>query len=657
MQSESSSWRHYLPWGLAWGAMWATVLNLVSGNPGLYRLESDLQQHIMQLRAPQSIAPEVLIVGIDGQVDGSDGQTVDFFLDRKNYAGLALRLIEEAQAKVVVLNLPSSFVIPQTLWNENLDAPLKQVVQQYPNRLVLATRSSESFKRSEISIYNHFLPFSSLRLEYVVPPEEIQGVVQNQVDNVGVLRYAFVRGNFKRRDSQTIQTFPFVEALTLGKYNPELAWNLFNDGTNAFLFSPLNPGQSIPVIPIETLCPPQFLQPCLREVDPSILAQFRDRIVLVGFVDGNPETFAVTTASGSQIAAVELQAQILSSFLQGTFYHELPSWVAAGIVYTLAIGVGGLLVASTSPFKWPWTDWQNQRQSIWAAVVCLTYELFAISQLWIGRWIWPIGTPLLACGLTTLSVLITRVMLQNRDRLHAQQQELEQLKLAEQEAAVDQARKLLYRVATDIHDQELQELKVVMDLIETIQWQHQEGKPVDQSTYDDLIQQLEHIGRGIRDQLNDVRTLATKLNISPSLREGLHAGIASYVNGLNTSGVLTLPVQLELQPLNEIHTSEWVDQREDILRFLREAIANVISHVQPPKGTATYVIVRLKQLNQRCSLEVINDGVKQGPKRQGGYGTKAMNTIAKYLPQGSWSRHQTPTGEIHVELQWTMSDQ
>ncbi len=649
--SHSSSPHHYLPWGIAWGVAWGSVLSLASATPALYRLESDLQMRLLQSRLAQPVAADIVILGIDGQVDGSDGQAVDFFLDRTNYAGLALRLLEEARASVVVLNLPSSFVVPQTLWNENLDAPLKNVVQQYPDRLVFATRSSESFRQAEINIYNHFLPFSSLSLEYVVEPEVVQGVVQYQLDQAGILRSAQVGGVFKRRDSQTLQTFPFVESLTLGKYDPDLAWHLFQNNQGPFQFNPLNVDQSIPIIPIEAVCPPQPVDPCLEPVNSAVLEQLNDRIVLVGFVDGYPETFPITTAAGNQIAAVELQAQILSSFLRQEFYYVLPLVGSVGILFLVAVGTG-VVVMSTSDSDHPFRLSTPQKRTLYLGLGIILYEGWAITQGLVWRWLWPLGTPVIAWGLTAVSVVLTRILIQNRERLQSQQQELEQLRRAEQEAAVDQARKLLYRVSSDIHDQELQELKLAMDAIETVQWQQQQGQTVKLSTYDDLLQQLERIGQGIRNQLNNVRILASKLSISPSLRDGLHAGIAHYLETLRTTGVLTLPLKTDLHPLQEPTTSEWLDQREDILRFLREAMANVVSHVQPPRGSATYVVVQLKQVNQRCYLYIINDGIEYVPNHRGGYGTKAMNTIAGYLPQGTWQRRQTPVGEVHVELQW-----
>ncbi len=685
-------WNRRLSWGVLWGLGWGSLLSLASTSPGLYRLERDLQAWLLEKRGSQSVAPEVVVIGIDGQVestvaatgasnrDGVEGQladpTADFLLDRTNYAALTLQLLEEAEAEVVVLNLPSSFVVPQRLGTDDLDAPLRQIIQQYPNRLVLATRSSESFRQAEINIYNHFLPFSSLLLEYLIPPEDIQGVVQYQTDPDGILRRAQLWGEFRRRDSQRIQTFAFVEVLALVKYKPDIAERLFQRG-NQVVFNPLASSQSIPKISIEQVCAGSALGACTGELDPEVRERLRGRVVLVGFVGGYPETFPVMTATGSQIPAVELQAQIVSSLLQEMFFQPLPRWVEVLLIHLAGIGTGLVLslpAASSSdlgrnsgfasPAKRHFSPLSMTTQSrqwprilglIWGLTIG-AYGILGGAQFVIWRQVWPLALPLLSTGLTALSTLVTMVLLQSRERLQAQQQELDQMRRAEQEAAVDQARKLLYRVATDIHDQELQELKLVMDDLEMLQWKQDQGIPIETKAYDHLLQQLEQMGRGIRDQLNDVRTLASKLHVSPTLREGLHKGIEIYIETLVATDVLTLRVDKDLHPLRESSTGAWLDHREDIMRFFREAMANVISHVQPPKGDATFVRIQLSQTGSDCCLEVTNNGAEFAPNRRGGYGTKAMNTIARDLPQGSWQRIHRPDGITCVELRWQMPD-
>ena len=89
--------------------------------------------------------------------------------------------------------------------------------------------------------------------------------------------------------------------------------------------------------------------------------------------------------------------------------------------------------------------------------------------------------------------------------------------------------------------------------------------------------------------------------------------------------------------------------------FFCEAINNVLKHAQPPFGNATYLKVNLSQQQDKCLLEIINDGseivsdVKQ--RTTGGYGTKLMETIASELPSGHWQR-SINDNLIYVSLSW-----
>ncbi|GAB4214751.1 MAG: CHASE2 domain-containing protein [Synechococcales cyanobacterium] len=629
----------YWRWGMGWGMGWATLLGIAASSPMFYQWESMAWRWNLSLRPAMAPHPGVVVVGIDGWVAG-DPDHRHFRLERASYAALTERLLE-AGAGVVVLNLPSSFVTPQSFGSEDLDASLRQVLVTYPERIVLATRTSQSLGQLEFPIYNHFLTYTPDSLDPVVPPEFVQGFVQYRLDDAATLRKAEIRQTFVRRDSQEQQVFAAVEALALLKFRPAEAAQIFRRGAKPIFFQPLTPTPGIPVIPIKDIC---VGDPCTDPIQGTVLDQIRNRLVLVGFVGGYPETFPIHLATGEVLPAVIVQGQIVSAMAQGQFYEDLsPSGrmlIFWGVGILSGLGVLGL------PRPW---------QRVGAGVLLMAgYSGWVmVSFLWAG-WVWPWVLPILIAGLTAGSTSLTAVLLRNRERLLSQQMELERLRQAEQEAVLDQARKLLYRVATDIHDQELQELKLAMDCLEDWQWQVSQGQKLSATVYDQLLEQLQHIGQGIRDQLNDVRTLADKLRISPTLKEGLHVGIQALLDDCQRSGSLTLPVTSQIQPLQESTNREWIDAREDIIRFVREAINNIIHHVQPPRGTASYVLVTLTQEGSHCWLRILNDGLSTSPRRKGGYGTKAMNTIARDLPQGSWHRRHLETGEVEVELHWHM---
>jgi len=619
-------------WGLGWGWGWGVVMALSATSPMLYRWENVALQWGLSWRRPQIPDPHVVVIGIDGDPSG-----LGFRLERASYQDLTDTLLE-AGAAVVVLNLPSSFLTPQRVGNENLDASLQELLVRHPERLVLATRISESLGQKEFPIYNHFLTYTPDSFDPVVPPEFVQGFVQYQLDDAGQVRMAQMRQNFIRQDSKQKQVFASVEALALLKFRPPLAADLFRQGGKPMFFNPLTPEPGIPVVPIGEVCGGDLCQ-----LPAAMREQIQGRLILVGFIGGYPETFPVRLVTGETVPAVVVQAQILSSMLQLQRYLVVPG-IGRGLLFiVLGVSTGMGVVAARR-------GWHIGVGTLGLGGI---YILWMLRQLLWGWQVWPLMIPGVVVTGTLVCTVLTLVLLKNRERLIIQQQELDRLRQAEQEAILDQARKLLYRVATDIHDQELQELKLAMDNIEVWQWQQAQGQPIPSGAYDRLLEKLQNLGQGIRDQLNDVRTLADKLRISPILKEGLHEGIRAYVQECQASGSLTVPVQVEVEPLQESSRREWLDAREDIIRFLREALNNVIHHVQPPKGTASFVRVNLSQSGSRCCLRITNDGVTTRPARKGGSGTKAMNTIARDLPQGSWQRRHEQ-GLVEVELCWQM---
>ena len=269
-------------------------------------------------------------------------------------------------------------------------------------------------------------------------------------------------------------------------------------------------------------------------------------------------------------------------------------------------------------------------------------------------WILPLTLPLITWTATGLSTLICLQLGLQQDLINQQQCEIDRLQTVEQTAVISQARKLMHRLASDIHDGPLQELKVIMDHLELLQLQHPE-LPIDP-----ILDQLATLGTHFRQHLS--RTNAIALDITPELRNGLDQGINTQLTELLESGELTLQVIQQLQPLTEpILNSLWFEAREDIYRFFKEAIHNVIHHAQPPHGTATQVIVSLKQQDNQAILTIENDGTFLDPKtfeptaqqrQRGGYGTKLMDTIAAELPDGKIQRISLREGGLRVQLTW-----
>ena len=174
---------------------------------------------------------------------------------------------------------------------------------------------------------------------------------------------------------------------------------------------------------------------------------------------------------------------------------------------------------------------------------------------------------------------------------------------------------------------------------------------------DSILDKLAALGQEIRDKLHNIRRLAEKMEVTPALRQGLDIGISAKLQDLVNSGKLTLTVITELQPLQEPElNSVWIEHREEIYRFLGEALNNVIQHAQPPHGTATQVCISLGQQGVRCTLTIANDGSigesTTCERKKGGYGTKMMDAIASELPDGAWEMSALPDGQVRVTLSW-----
>jgi signal transduction histidine kinase len=298
-------------------------------------------------------------------------------------------------------------------------------------------------------------------------------------------------------------------------------------------------------------------------------------------------------------------------------------------------------------------DRPNSRYWLFPIFLLGSFGLLGAALYW-ARSLLPIPLILLTWGATVFSILISIELSLQKKLINQQQCEIDRLQTVEQTAVISQARKLMHRLASDIHDGPLQELKLIMDRLELLQMESP------QLPIDPILDQLSTLGNHLRQQLSETRAIA--LTITPELRDGLAQGIQTRLTQLTQSGELTLRVIQHLHPLEEpTLNSLWLEAREDIYRFFNEAIHNVILHAQPPHGTATQITLTLEQQNTHCTLTLENDGAPLDPavfdptpqqRQRGGYGTKLLDTIAAELPEGSLQRIPLEAGGLCVRLTW-----
>lgn len=623
--------------GAGWGLFWAAVLSNLALVP---KLDLTFYDRLIRLDRPSSVPPEILLV----KIEADTLKTWGIAKEAVAYSNLARRLLEEGAA-VVILNLLPHWV--QT--SDRIDHPIKTLVKQHRDRVVLVlptTRISEP-TTTKWRNYEYFLPSNDRSELLFFPPtvlgfSEYEPEAKNPVNLASTARQAFLSGCVTLGNAvDRTEHLKSAAWLGLEKFQGRFSYALSPEVRQPIHIHFWGKTGTFPTLDARSLSAdrPEF---------PSI----RDKIIILGFGDLNsPNTFAIRSPFEDTMPGIELQANLLASLLTQSYYRSFPVWLQGIAIVAGSILLGQWIVwGAVKPAKF-------RRVGYWLFPLLLLGSLALLSGglLW-QRWIFPVTLPLLTWMATGLSVFVSLRFGIQQELINQQQCEIDRLHRVEQTAVISQSRKLLHRIASNIHDGPLQQLKLVMDGLELLQMN---STAVDLNP---ILDRLEDLGNHLREQLNQTRAIA--LEITPELREGLDSAIAKKLQALVESGELTLPVTQNLQSLNEPQlNSLWLEAREDIYRFFAEAIANVTHHAQPPQGMATRVKVSLEQQGDRGWLAIENDGkildasafeITSQQRRRGGYGTKLMETIAAELPAGKFERITLSEGGMRVELSWKM---
>ncbi|MHC5820905.1 MAG: CHASE2 domain-containing protein [Nostoc sp.] len=638
--------------GISLGVVWSFLLNAVfSKLPIVEKLELGIQDSLTRLHKPSALPSEILLVTIDRPIHKPE---------HKFYANLVTRLMDE-EAKVVVLNLPNSLRRPL---DSSLENSFKDLIKKYTNQIVLVTytkRVSQSVP-SALSIYYHLLPFDDKRIKPLISPEQVHGFFEYETALKSLTspsRQANLAGYFVYVENiQETQKLKSVAVLALEKFSSPLG----NKAITQIIQSeqtPLTqttvginfygPAGTFPRLNVSSFCNSTSAQltECSAPTTPEA-QKVRNKLVLIDLPRDDLISLGVSSPFG-RMSVTEVQANLIGNLMTDSFLRTFPEWfdytvTTLGAVFFSLILTWGIFKNGSQP---------TIRLKSWLCLGFIGgYVIFSVLSSWQGLII-PLVIPILIWMATGVSVAICLLFWQKQQQLIQQRR-----KLAERQAVLFQTRKLLHRVAADIHDGPLQELKLVMDGVELLAIKHPAINP------NPLLDRLEAVGRNLRDQLRNTRTIAEKLEVTPELQTGLDKGIQQQLQQLIDSGELILKVNAHLQPLLEPELdSTWIDAREDIFRFFKEAIANVIRHAQPPNGSATQVTVSLFQEATLCTLIIKNDLTELKPvilkstsirADNGGYGTKLMATIAAELPDGYWERVRSADGGIQVTLTWTL---
>lgn len=619
--------------------------------PLVQKLELQLQDTLLRLHHPKSLPQEIILV----KIKRKDLANQKLSLGRVFYADLVKHLLN-AGASVVVLNLRNDwrespeFEYPIKI-TEPINRPFKNLVQNHSARLVLVTPTNSIFNsgKQKFLTYNHLIPFDDEQLRPLIPPKNIHGFFEYEPEaefpstlSSTARRTHLVGQFFVSEEINQVQTFKSAALLALEKFEQQqqkvpLSSRIAKITTQVKINFWGRAG-TFPSLELTSICQPNKEKKCLV-VSPSQLSQkVRDKVVFIGFAEGNNiHTMTMLSPFGDSMSGVEIQANLMASLMTDSFLQIPPQWVE------LIIVILGAILLSNGIY-----NYQNSRL-LWLFLAIFGGYLGLSLIIFKHKWILSIILPLFIWIATGISVFIYFIFGRQKEVITLQNYQITQLKAAEQEAILSRTRKILHRTASDIHDGALQDLKLVMDKIEL----------ESHLDVDSILDRLAALGQEIRDKLHNIRGLAEKMEVTPALRQGLDVGISATLQDLVNSGKLTLTVITELQPLQEPElNSVWIEHREEIYRFFREALNNVIQHAQPPHGIATQVCITLEQQGDRCTLIIANDAstiesTTYGRKK-GGYGTKMMDAIASELPDGAWEMLASPDGQVRVTLSWRL---
>ena len=552
------------------------------------------------------------------------------------YADLVKKIIDK-RASIVILNLLPNWV--NNYEYEEISSPLKSLVTNYSEQIVIVTPTNRigigEYEKPEIRIYNKFIPFDSSG-EPEISPEEILGFfeyekeAENPISINSSARRSYLYGEFIPSDNlENIKKYQSFALLAFNKYNYRL--NLENKLQKyphrlniKFLDKSLN-----------------FTSFDLEDFSNLSSNYLANKIVLVGFAGiDKPHSMPVKTPWGDTINSVELQANILANLINNNYDQTIPYFI--NIFF---ITMGSILIS----FIVNNSDLKKKNIYLLILFVIFIYILGIIFS-WYFRLIFSIVLPIFTWILTAVSIKINLKLIGQQNIIEQQQNELDRLQATERQAIISYAKKLLHRVASNIHDGPLQELKMVMDEIELLEMEQENDK------ISLILDKLESIGKNVRIYLDNTRNLS--FEISPELRQGLDLGIRKKISQLKESKEATLKINYNLNKLEEPRlNSFWLESREDIFRFFCEAINNVIKHAQYPYGNASYLEIKLYQKQEKAILEIVNDGAKinnNNTRKKGGYGTKLMSTIASELPEGN-CEFDLNMNIYSVKLTWNMN--
>ncbi len=204
-------------------------------------------------------------------------------------------------------------------------------------------------------------------------------------------------------------------------------------------------------------------KPSNNSIQNLIEKNILNKIVIIGFTEGDElDVSAMKSPFGEMIPGIEVEANLLSSLMTDSYYQTIPKLLEILIDLLGGAIIGGVIAFCTT------------RQ-------CLAYlglgmvggYCILIVIAFTSGWMLPIVSPILTWIATAISIAVylinIRLVLEN---------ERKQIQIAQEKAITSQAKKLMRRIWSNIHDDPLQELKVAMDDLELLSLPDRDREPI-----------------------------------------------------------------------------------------------------------------------------------------------------------------------------------
>ena len=381
------------------------------------------------------------------------------------------------------------------------------------------------------------------------------------------------------------------------------------------------------MIDLRQLCTSFSESGCQMSGNMENMPTIKDKIVIIGFTKGKDlDVLAMKSPFGELISGMEIQGNILTTLMTSSYYRPLATWIHS-LIYIL----GGVISAQIIAYF--------NRRKYWLYLIfglITAYLIIAIIAFYFG-WILPIISPIFTWIVTAVCIGIYQINYQLiKENLR------QEIAIAQEEAIVLKAKRLIVQIWHDVHDHPLQELKTAMYDVDFL------GIPEEEK--DMIVDRLSRVGKEIRQYMT--MDVEEELSLNPKLQDGLVVAMERHLEELIDKGKLKIELFTNFDYIPEPINSNWITTRENIFVCFCETMSNVIHHGRQ----ATKLEISLLIKDKRCILTIENDGMVVDAnelKEKVGFGTKVIHQMIEYLPDGQWQRVALADGGVRVIISWT----